>query len=462
MVKIPQSDIKLGPIVLKEWDRVGPATCPQLKGTSLKDDVAAQRLADSLRSRVDIREGYGGLEIATTSFVGHIDVGPLRIAIQPKLPAMPLTILLRYAYGLRDVGILDETRTPTTRHGLHDLLIALLAAEVEELLHRGLVRRYISVSERLGSPRGRILIEEIVRHGGVKEASLPCLHFDRRTDWQLNQVLRAGLGVAGRMTEDRELRWRIHQLAAMFGNVEHKDRLDERDLDQVERGLTRLTATSAPALTIIRLLLGMQGASFEPIADPHRTPGFLFDMNYFFQRLLSRFLHENLTGHTIKDEYAAGNIFAYASDANPKRRSLPKPRPDFAPFRAKKLTGFLDAKYRDIWEKGFPAGWLYQLSIYALASPNQASILLYGTMSAEARDERIDIRQPVLWSSKGAAFVILRPVPLQRLAELLDPSRSDRSAAERKRFADELVIFDRQSFNRARVNQSGSILTQSA
>src|SRR5258706_10061394 len=102
----------------------------------------------------------------------------------------------------------------------------------------------------------------------------------------------------------------------------------------------------------------------------------------------------------------------------------------------------IDAKYRDIWEKGFPARWLYQLSIYALASHNQASILLYGTMSTDARDERIDIRQPIWWSSKGAAFLILRPVPLQRMAELLGPSQRDRSASERKRFADELVAFD--------------------
>ena len=68
---------------------------------------------------------------------------------------MPLARLLSYAYGLRDVTVIEETRVPTTRHGLHDLLIALLAAEVEELLHRGLARRYVPLSEKLESPRGR-------------------------------------------------------------------------------------------------------------------------------------------------------------------------------------------------------------------------------------------------------------------------------------------------------------------
>jgi 5-methylcytosine-specific restriction enzyme subunit McrC len=99
------------------------------------------------------------------------------------------------------------------------------------------------------------------------------------------------------------------------------------------------------------------------------------------------------------------------------------------------MRGFLDAKYRDIWEGRLPAEWLYQLSIYALASPNEVSVLLYASMSAEARDERVEVRQPVLWSNKRPASVILRPVPLPYLAELLDPDRARSLAGERRQLA---------------------------
>ena len=115
-------------IELTEWDQVGPAQDSRLRGRSLAGDMQSRRLAESLRGRLDIREAYEGLEITSTSFVGRVDVGPLRIAVGPKLPAMPLARLLRYAYGLRDVTAVEETRSPTTRHGLHDLLIALLSA----------------------------------------------------------------------------------------------------------------------------------------------------------------------------------------------------------------------------------------------------------------------------------------------------------------------------------------------
>jgi 5-methylcytosine-specific restriction enzyme subunit McrC len=109
-------------------------------------------------------------------------------------------------------------------------------------------------------------------------------------------------------------------------------------------------------------------------------------------------------------------------------------------FHGNTLRGLLDAKYRDTWERSLPAEWLYQLSIYALASPAGVSVLLYSSMAAEARDEQVDVRQPVTWSSKGPASVILRPVPLAQLAEFVDPDRAGSLAAERRRWAEELVV----------------------
>jgi hypothetical protein len=131
---------------------------------------------------------------------------------------------------------------------------------------------------------------------------------------------------------------------------------------------------------IIRLLEDSLGLAFDAAQPPSRMPGFLFDMNVFFQRLLSRFLHDNLTSVRIADEVAIRNLFAYAPDANPRQRSAPAPRPDYALFDGSTLHGFVDAKYRDIWERGLPTEWLYQLSLYALASPNDVSVLLYASM----------------------------------------------------------------------------------
>jgi 5-methylcytosine-specific restriction enzyme subunit McrC len=151
-------------IELTEWDR------REVLGISFAQNESARRSIIALGDRLEVREGYAGLEILSTSFVGRIDIGQVRIAIAPKLPAIPLTVLLRYAYGLRDVSLIHQTEAQVARLGFHDLLISLLAGEAEELLHRGLARRYVPEVRSLQSPRGRILIGELSWYGGIAEA----------------------------------------------------------------------------------------------------------------------------------------------------------------------------------------------------------------------------------------------------------------------------------------------------
>jgi 5-methylcytosine-specific restriction enzyme subunit McrC len=434
---IPRADILT--VKLTEWAQVGPDECPKLADQSLADSVSANPIVEQLRSRIDIRRTHKGLQIASTSFVGRIDIGRLRVAILPKLTAMPLACLLRYAYTLRNLSVVAETAGPTAHRGLHDILIRLLADEVEELIHRGLARRYVALLDSPDSPRGRFLLSEVARRGGIKEARLPCRYFERHLNWHLNQTLRAGLVAAGQMTDDFELRRRVYRLASAFEPIEEKPRLRSEDLDRAERGLTRLTSASAPALSIVRLLHDMRGLGFDSEEEDSRTPDFLFDMNLFFQRLLSRFLHDHLTNDRVLDEWPIQSVFAYAPQANPRQQTAPAPRPDLALVRGNTIRAFLDAKYRDIWERDFPIGWLYQLSVYALASPARIAILLYASMSREASDEQIDIRPPMQGLGSGTASVILRPVSLPILAELLQADRNMTEISARNRLAASLV-----------------------
>jgi 5-methylcytosine-specific restriction enzyme subunit McrC len=427
-------------IELNEWQKKGPKEDAKLSGLSVLDSESLQRELDALRSQIDIRQLHDGIEIKTTSFVGRVDVGPVSLIVRPKLPAMPLAQLLRYAYGLQDLSMRRITRALTARYGFHDLLISMLASEVRELLRRGLSRHYVSVQERLASPRGRLMVSALARRGGLPEATLDCKYHQRSADWLLNQVLRAGLVTASRMTRDPALQREMYELAVQFDLVRAKSKLLERELKVVERGLTRITDFNAPSLTIIRLLHDMMGVDFQGSEDTNPMPGFLFDMNRFFQRLLSRFLRENLPGATIVDEERIRHVFAYAADANPKRRSAPLPRPDYALMRENKLEGFLDAKYRDVWRLNVTESWIYQLAMYALASPRRASIMLYPSLDAGARDERLEVRQPLGSSKDRPATVTMRPVPLMQLAELLGSNRPA-ATADRWRLAEHLVDF---------------------
>lgn len=424
-------------VTLTEWSSADSGMNPALRGLSLPAG-APRVLATKLKDRLEILPAFDGLEIRSTSFVGRIDVGPLRIAIEPKLEGLPLTRLMRYAYGIGDLDVVGPTRAATSREGIVDLLVNLLCVEVSGLHARGLIRRYQVKEAMLASPRGRLRVDEIVRRGGVREAGLPCCFHQRSTNWSLNQIVLAGLMHAARLAEDAVLRHRCHRLVQMFMDVEPAPCLSAQQTGEALRHLDRITGGYEPALNLIRLLLEGSGFAFQEASatTSAHVSGFLFDMNVFFQRLLSRFLREHLVSARLVDELQIRDLYRYVPDANPQGLAVPRPRPDYALYHGKALSRFLDAKYRDIWRKKLRPEWLYQLSLYAMASPEPTSVILYPSMDAAASEARLQVCRPVADAGSDAC-VVTRPVDMNRLSALLAPGLKNLVA--RQTYAEQLA-----------------------
>jgi 5-methylcytosine-specific restriction enzyme subunit McrC len=203
------------------------------------------------------------------------------------------------------------------------------------------------------------------------------------------------------------------------GVSEHHLNLTE--LRRVSSGLNRLSESYRPALKLVEALLASTGVSLEDEDTQLPLPGFLFDMNGFFQHFLSKFLRDFLEGFAVRDEHTLRGMLRYQPAANPKGRPAPSPRPDFAVQRAGRTIALLDAKYRDLWETKLPREMLYQLATYALSQPpGFEAAILYPSMSSDAVVQRIEINDPV--SARVRATVALRPVPIATLQELLTDS----------------------------------------
>lgn len=430
---------KMEAIELPEWSEATPKTHPCLRGLTFREDRQSRARLQALQGQLDVREGYDGIEIRSTSFVGQIDIGVLRISIKPKLHNLPLARLLAYAYGLRDLAFIGTTESPLERWGLQEVLIDLISIELEELTYSGLARRYVPANEFLSSPRGRIQVSKIIRRGGIVDASLPCEFFNRNSDWHLNRVLRSGALLAANLTGQPQLKLRLRRTAAFFNDVQILSGLHKEHLSRAIRELTRITESSRSVLYLIDLLLDGMGVAFTSQDRVSQIPGFLFDMNLFFQRLLSRFLRDNLPPSSVADERPIRNIFEYEREPHAAVRSVPNPRPDYAVYQGKHLRGFMDAKYRDIWDRGLPANWLYQLSIYALASPCETAVLLYPSMSDETVPEKIVLRHPARTIDQRLASVVMRPVHLLLMAELVHPAHRSLKQYARRQFAESLI-----------------------
>ena len=414
-------------ISLEEWSKVGPQDNPLLAGLNFDEHPSARTLAEEL-SRSDIIEAQElahGLFIRSTSHVGSVDLGPVHLTITPKITGMPLLTLLRYAYGLRDLRLGEDVEYEVSGSPFRDLLLRQLLREAKELIARGLHRRYQPSDEELVSPRGRFSFGLLARRGGVTQATLPCRHHPRLTDCLPNQVLLSGLELGVQSTEDTDLRTRLRRVAALLSNGISRIELSDGVFAQLSRQANRLTRSYRPAFQLIEMLFQGGGPVLNAERGRIRLPGFLFDMNRFFQALMGRFLQEHLPEHSLREEYRLKGMFSYVPGFNPQRKQAPTPRPDFVVFGAEGPIAILDAKYRDLWAQSLPRDMLYQLALYALSQRRRLqAIILYPTLDTLAQEARIEVREPLVGTAK--AEVVLRPADLNRLAELVRPPSSAR------------------------------------
>jgi len=424
-----------------EWQRRGPADTPELAGLSLSTTpVVLNSLAALNQSgRLEILQLAGGLEIHTRSWVGQIQLGPLRLTIRPKLPGLPLLHLLRFAYGLRPLHLLDDSRADPAASPFQDLLIAQLLAEVTELIARGLHRSYQPQVDWLTSPRGRIDFHRLATRGGVHSAALPCRHQPRLADHHLNQTLLAGLrfslSLTGEATLRADLRHLIRQMEVEVTPVE----LTHARLRRAGHELSRLTAAYQPALTLIGLLYEAAGLHLEDVAPVGLSlPGFLFDMNRFFQALLLRFLQDYLPQAQVQSEMSLTGFFGYLPGYNPQHRPNPLLRPDFVIKQPDQPPLLLDAKYRDLWAESLPREMLYQLALYALSQPQQRqAVILYPALDYLARESRLALHDPV--TDRPQATVCLRPVNLHTLSDLVSKPDNGPITQAKQQFAGQML-----------------------
>ena len=423
-------------VELREWGECGPEPGTALAGISLGDNVAARDTAQQLTKAgmLAIDELALGMRVRSFSYVGSVQMGRLRVTVRPKLEGAPLLNLVRYAYGLRNLKLFSQSAYATGTGTFQDLLIHQLAAETAELIARGLHRRYERLEQSLPSPRGKINFGEFLRQTGSAPATLPCVYHPRREDCLINQVLLGGLYLAAGLTQDMELRTRLRRLSSHLEASASPVRPDRETLKQLDRQSSRLTSAYDPALQLIGLLATAQGIALAPEQPSIKLRGFLFDMNRFFQALVSRFIGQNLGGYLVRDDAHLREMMHYLPGYQLRDQRPPVLRPDLLVLEGARVVAVLDTKYRDLWDRGLPPDMLYQLAMYAFSQTLGEATILYPRTEPGAQEARIEISEP---SGGGVrATIVLRPVDLWRLEATISRG-TDR---ERRKLAHALVF----------------------
>jgi 5-methylcytosine-specific restriction enzyme subunit McrC len=426
---------------MQEWETRSPDDTPTLAGLRLALDTRSEELLTRAKAcGVNVLRLERGVEIQTSSWVGQITLGELTVRIQPKIAGLPLAQLLRYAYRLRDLVALHQTAYAISSQSFIDLLLQQLAQEASDLVARGLHRDYVRIHASLTCPRGRISFSRIATVASLPAGTLPCTYFNRLEDILLNRILLAGIRLGCRLATDRDLRQRLSRLAESLESGISPVALTVEILRAAHRAIDRRTARYSASLTLIDIL--HSGLSPVLAGPTQEVPfhGFLFDMNRFFQTLLSRFLHAELDGYSVRDEHGLKGMLA-SDPMRPLKHKTSVPRPDFAIVGNEgSVVELLDAKYRDLWAHRLPPDMLYQLAMYALSrsGPVRRATILYPTMASDARDQAVRIHDP-LWGHSRAE-VVLRPVNLGHMARLIGASPGAGAARSRREYAKQLAF----------------------
>jgi len=368
---------------------------------------------------VSITELRTGIRVECNSHIGQVDMGDFTLHIKPKLDGLPLLRLLSYAYDLRDLKLYDRAVYRVGLSGWFDWLIYALHAVIDKLWRQGLAKGYMPREERLEALRGRIDFGKIAGNGGLIGSALPCRYHFREEDTELNRTILAGLTLAQNIALDLDLKYTLARTIKSLKEFINQEKLDRQRLDKAYAGLNRLTEDYRPILDIIDILYKSQAPLLDNDNRSVPLPGFFFDMNLFFEALIKRLLKLLPEEITVQDQYSLKYLMAYDPSYNPRRKTNPLPRPDFALLKAKRVVRLLDAKYRDLWEKPLPGHMLYQLAVYALSGlgEEKRATIIYPALDDGPEMQIINIFDVQNGEKQG--FVDMAPLNLQKIAKYL-------------------------------------------
>ncbi|MEO3939776.1 hypothetical protein V3C41_01680 [Paenarthrobacter nicotinovorans] len=258
-----------------------------------KHGLLVDELSDSGEGVVRVRIG------PRTGYAGSVTLpGGRRITVQPKALVQSLPEILALAY---------RTLAPPPRAGNADMdsatptewLLVQIAAEVNELLARGLRRGYVERRESLPFVRGRT-------RPILNPAQLPfldCEFADFVSDTPENQMLRGVLELLAPAVRNRAVRRAYNDALSYLGEVS-PIRPSLANLDRLQ--LNRLNQHYKPSLRLARLAL--EGAGVIGSAGEYAAAAFFVQMWRVWENAAASALRDaGVTDLVEKPRY--GNIF---------------------------------------------------------------------------------------------------------------------------------------------------------
>jgi 5-methylcytosine-specific restriction enzyme subunit McrC len=323
------------------------------------------------------------------NYVGVIQVGNLTIEILPKADKAPesptqkqkwqsaLVEMLRQSGFIRLASVSDA-KLRLRSSSLLDIYFESFLAEVEDLVHHGLVRKYRQSQGNLPALKGRILFQQHLSRNLIHRERFFTEHvyYDRNN--RFNQVLRVSLDVLARVSANPHLAAVARNLLMSFQDV---DAIAVTEHTFTRLPHTRNTERYRRALQLARLII----LNYSPDVRSGTADvlAILFDMNTLFERFVFAQLKHAEARHRSRKVSFKAQVSRGFWVAEGMRKSI---RPDVVAevgFGSTRERIVLDTKWK-IPGDGRPADSdLHQMHSYNVQFGARRSLLLYPRVSAQ-------------------------------------------------------------------------------
>ena len=319
----------------------------------------------------------GHNRVYCTNHVGVVQIGGLVIEVLPKADRNAgineqgrwQQALLTMLHVAHDLPLYEAQQASLRlRHtSLLDFFLGLYVREVQQLVHRGLVKQYHTVQGNLTTLKGRLDFPRHLRHNLVHRERFAVVHQTYDTDHLLHSILGEALHIALRTTQDGLLKGRMQDLEWAFEPV--KDRpINGATFQRLRLG--RKTNDYSRAVQLAKLII----LNYSPDLHHGREPvlGILFDMERLWEKFMLRLLKRHcpegyiVTGQETTDFWEGRTI-----------------RPDIMITSPGGERAIVDTKWK-MPDEGKPAmSDLQQLFAYNVQFGCDHSVLLYpGSLEA--------------------------------------------------------------------------------
>jgi 5-methylcytosine-specific restriction enzyme subunit McrC len=227
-----------------------------------------------------------------TSYVGVLQVGGLTIEVLPKADRAEiggkqkwhgaLIDMLRACGHLR-LAAESSADLRLRRASLFDLYMEVFLADVEGLLHQGLVKKYRQIAGNVTALKGRLVFSRDIAENLVHRERFFTAHqhYDRNNPF--NRILRRAVRIVAATTRVDALRRRAGTLLTWMEGID-----DTAVTEQTFQRLAfdRNTERYRPAVSLARLII----LNYQPDVRQggHDVLAILFDMNELFETYVLR------------------------------------------------------------------------------------------------------------------------------------------------------------------------------